>query len=282
MKHQMKLFLFSTLFFVLLTACNNATDEATASDEANIGGEMILSTTTSTYDSGLLDELIPIFEEQTGVNVKIIAVGSGQALAMGENGEADALLTHAPAAEEIIEEGGHVINRHRVMHNDFVVIGPVNDPANIEELTVDEAFQTIAEDQHLFYSRGDDSGTHKKEEEIWEVAGVSPEYDDYMETGQGMADTLRIAAEREGYTLTDRGTYLFLKEQLETLKILVEGDKYLENIYHVMQVNSELSDQINEEAAEAFVEFFRSEEVQSITGEYGIEKWGQPLFFNNQ
>ncbi|UTR09186.1 substrate-binding domain-containing protein [Evansella sp. LMS18] len=264
---------------VLASGCGNTS--AGQESGFDTGGEMILATTTSTYDTGLLDELIPVFEEETGVNVKIIAVGSGQALAMGEEGEADALLAHAPEAEEELEADGKVINRHRVMHNDFIVAGPDIDPAGISGLPVEEAFAELANQNGLFFSRGDDSGTHKKELDIWSFAGTESVFDNYKETGQGMGDTLRIASEREGYTLTDRGTYLFQKENLDNLAVLNEGDESLENIYHVMQVSPDLSEKINEEAAEAFVDFFLSEETQSFIKTFGEEEWGQPLFFIN-
>lgn len=242
--------------------------------------DVILSTTTSTQDSGLLDVLIPIFEEQTGYNVKTIAVGTGQALAMGENGEADVLLTHAPDAEKEIEDKGAVINRKRVMYNDFVIVGPIADPAGVQGLTVEEGFQKIAETGALFVSRGDDSGTHKKELSIWKDAQVSVEgdLDWYIESGQGMGNTLQIASEREGYTLTDRATYLALKDNLN-LDILIEGDESLLNIYHVMQVNPELNDMINSAGAEAFVEFMIAPETQEIIGSFGVDEYGQNLFF---
>lgn len=264
-------------------ATNEENNEAAENEATEIGGEMILATTTSTFDSGLLDDIVPIFEEQTGVKVDIIAVGTGAALAMGEKGEADALLTHAPEAEEEIEAAGYVINRHRVMHNDYVILGPVDDPAGIEGLPIAEAFAKIAESGESFFSRGDDSGTHKKELAVWEAAGVSTEFDGYEETGSGMGDTLRTAAELGGYLLTDRGTYLSLQEELDTLKILVEGDEELLNIYHVMQVNPEKFDhELNTEAAEAFVEFMLDPEIQERIGNFGVDQYGEPLFFPNQ
>lgn len=262
----------------LLTACSN--DQENASGKTiEIGGQMILATTTSTYDSGLLDVLVPLFEEKTGVEVKIISVGSGHALSMGRNGEADTLLVHAPAEEEVLEDEGAVINRHRVMHNDFVVLGPEDDPASIKDLSIENAFTSI-QDQHAhFYSRGDDSGTHFKELSIWKKANIDPTFASYQETGQGMGDTLRVVAEKGGYALTDRSTYLSLQDSLEPLTILVEGDESLENIYHVMQVNPDLSEQINAEAAEAFVSFFTSKDTQETIETFGKEEFGQALFF---
>lgn len=268
-----------TLIILLVTACSNSKENDAHGESSDIGGQMILATTTSTYDSGLLDVLIPVFEDETGVKVKIISVGSGQALSMAENGEADALLVHAPAEEEVLEEKGAVINRHRVMHNDFVLLGPLDDPAAIKDLSIEDAFSSIYKYDAPFFSRGDDSGTHFRELSIWEKANIKPTFESYQETGQGMGDTLRIAAEKNGYALTDRSTYLSLQTNLDTLTISVEGDKYLENIYHVMQVNPDLSEQMNAEAAEAFVSFFISGNTKQAIEDFGKEEFGQPLFF---
>lgn len=241
--------------------------------------ELILATTTSPQDTGLLDELIPVFETRTGYKVKTVAVGSGQALAMGEKGEADVLLTHAPEDEEKLEQQGDVLNRRRVMYNDFIVVGPSTDPAEIKGKGAKEAFVQMAKAKVPFISRGDDSGTHKKELSLWKQAGVAPLGQDwYIETGQGMGETLRIAAERQGYVLTDRGTYLVMKGLLKGMDILSEGDEGLLNIYHVMQVNPEKSELINHKAAETFVAFMVSDEGQELIGQFGVEEHGQPLF----
>ncbi|MBO8142691.1 MAG: substrate-binding domain-containing protein [Firmicutes bacterium] len=241
--------------------------------------DVILATTTSTQDSGLLDYLIPLFEEKTGFRVKAIAVGTGQALALGERGEADVLLTHAPAAEEQMAAAGHVVNRRRVMYNDFVVAGPAGDPAGVRGLPVVDSFRRIAEAGAVFVSRGDNSGTHMKELSLWTDAGVNPQGQPwYVETGQGMGRTLSVASERLGYTLTDRGTYLALRHLLGDMEILVEGDSILFNVYHVMQVNPEKSPMINSAGAEAFVAFMVSDEVQAIIADFGVDKYGQPLF----
>lgn len=241
--------------------------------------EVILATTTSTQDSGLLDVLIPLFEEQTGYMVKTIAVGTGNALAMGEEGEADVLLVHDPDSEMKLVNNKDVINRKLVMHNDFVLVGPKRDPAGIKEINkIEDAFAQISSEESLFISRGDDSGTNKKELAIWESAGIEPNGTWYLESGQGMGDTMRIASEKNGYTLTDRATFLALREDL-SLEILLEGDEELLNIYHVMQVNPEKSDKINGDAGHAFVEFMTSPETQEIIGKFGVEEYGQPLFF---
>lgn len=274
-----RLLTFVILIILLMTACSNSRENDAQGEQPDIGGQMILATTTSTYDSGLLDVLVPVFEDKTGVKVKIISVGSGQALSMAEKGEADALLVHAPAEEERLEEEGTVINRHRVMHNDFVLLGPLDDQSAIKDLSIVDAFSYIHSSNARFFSRGDDSGTHFKELSIWEKANIEPTFDSYQETGQGMGDTLRIAAEKNGYALTDRSTYLSLQTNLDTLTISVEGDKSLENIYHVMQVNPDLSEQMNAEAAEAFVSFFISDNTQQTIEDFGKEEFGQPLFF---
>lgn len=240
--------------------------------------EVILATTTSTMDSGLLDVLIPEFEKQTGYNVKPIAVGTGRALAMAEKGEADVLLTHAPTSEEPLVAAGILTNYRRVMHNDFVIVGPPEDPAGIKGKSGTESFKAIAAMKAFFISRGDDSGTHKKELSIWRKAGIVPSGKWYQESGQGMGATLRVAAEKKAYTLTDRATYLGQQANLR-LNILSEGDEALLNIYHVTQVNPEKFDKVNAEGAKAFVEFMVSPQTQQLISKFGRDKYGQPLFF---
>ncbi|HOP41482.1 MAG TPA: substrate-binding domain-containing protein [Geobacteraceae bacterium] len=241
---------------------------------------IILATTTSTQDSGLLDVLIPVFEKQTGYFVKTISVGSGQAMKMGEKGEADVLLVHSPDAEKKFIDEGYGVNRMLVMHNDFVIVGPPSDPAKIKgSKSVAEAFTKIADADALFLSRADNSGTHAKEKKIWKAAGISPSGQKwYQETGLGMGATLNVAAEKNGYTLTDRGTYLALKKNLG-LDILVEGDALLLNVYHVMEVNPAKWTKVNNAGAKAFAKFMVSKKAQGIIKTYGIEKFGSPLFF---
>ncbi len=239
--------------------------------------EVILATTTSTQDTGLLDVLVPEFEKKTGYKVKVIAVGSGAAMEMGKRGEADVLLVHAPQAEKELVDSGAGINYRLVMHNDFIVVGPPDDPAGIKGKNVLEAFKLIADKKVVFISRGDESGTHKKEKELWALAGIKPEGSWYQQSGTGMGQTLNIANEKQGYTLSDKGTYLAHKRNIN-LEVLVEKDKSLLNIYHVMQVNPEKFDKVNGEGGKAFVEFMVSPEVQRIIGEYGKDKYGEPLF----
>ncbi|MBE3585352.1 MAG: extracellular solute-binding protein [Thermoanaerobacter sp.] len=266
---------------VLVAGCSsgNTQGKAEQGQPAPQNRDVILATTTSTQDSGLLDVLIPEFEKKTGYKVKTIAVGTGQALEMGKKGEADVLLVHAPKAEKELVDSGVGINYRLVMHNDFIVVGPENDPAGISSAqnTV-EAFKKIAQTRSTFVSRGDESGTHKKEKDIWKEAGITPGGKWYQEAGTGMGNTLNIASEKGGYTLSDRATYLANQKHLK-LKILFEGDKTLLNIYHVMQVNPEKFSKVNAEGAKAFVDFMVSPETQQIIGKFGVDKYGQPLFF---
>jgi tungstate transport system substrate-binding protein len=242
--------------------------------------DMILATTTSTQDSGLLDVLVPMFEEQTGYNVKTVAVGTGAALAMGERGEADVLLVHAPTSELPLMEKGDCISRKLVMHNDFVIVGPPSDPAGISGTSdAVAAFASIADSQSIFVSRGDDSGTNKMEISLWDKAGIDPSGQSwYQESGQGMGTTLTITSEKQGYTLTDRATYLATQANLE-LNIFTQGDPLLLNIYHVMQVNPDKSDMINGEGGKAFADFMVDSAIQDVIKTFGVEKYGQPLFF---
>ena len=243
------------------------------------GNDVILATTTSTHDSGLLDVLAPAFEEEKGYNVKIIAVGTGQALEMGRRGDADVLLVHAPSAEEEFVAEGYGVNRLLVMHNDFIIVGPADDPAGVAA-TADAlaAMQAIAQAGAGFISRGDDSGTHKLELSLWRDLGLDPIDEGwYVEAGQGMGATLQVANQREAYTISDRATYLALLDVLDS-QVLSEGDPRLLNIYHVMQVNPERFDDVNEAGARAFAEFLVSDEAQALIREFGIAKFGQPLF----
>jgi tungstate transport system substrate-binding protein len=241
---------------------------------------IILATTTSTQDSGLLDVLLPIFEKKTGYFVKTIAVGSGQAMAMGQKGEADVLLVHSPEAEKKFIAEGYGINRRLIMHNDYIIVGFLGDPAKIKGVRpASVAFRKIASEKVLFMSRGDNSGTHSKEREIWKASGINPEGEKwYQQTGLGMGQTLNVAAEKKGYTLADRGTYLALKKNLN-LDILVEGDAILLNIYHVIEVNPAKWAKVNAAGGKAFADFMVSKETQDIIKTFGIDKFGSPLFF---
>ena len=241
---------------------------------------IILATTTSAQDSGLLDALLPVFEKKTGYFVKTIAVGSGQAMAMGQKGEADVMLVHSPAAEKKFVEEGYGVNRRLIMHNDFIIVGPPGDPAKIKGIkSTPEAFKKIASADKLFLSRGDNSGTHAKEKDVWKAAGINPEKEKwYQQTGLGMGQTLNVAAEKKGYTLADRGTYLALQKNLG-LSILVEGDAVLLNIYHVIEVNPAKWPKVNAAGGKAFANFMVARETQEVIKTFGTDKFGSPLFF---
>jgi tungstate transport system substrate-binding protein len=241
--------------------------------------EIILATTTSTQDSGLLDILVPEFEKDSGYNVKVIAVGSGQALAMGQRGDADVLLVHAPSSEKALIDDGSAINRRLVMHNDFVILGPEKDPAGIKGMTsAVDALKKVFDTGSSFISRGDDSGTNKAELSLWKTAGVDPKGKSwYVETGQGMGATLQVANQKDGYTLSDRATFLAQGEGF-VLKVLVEGDPLLLNVYSVMQVNPDEFDLVNGPGGKAFADFMVSEKGQQMIGAYVDKKSGKPLF----
>jgi len=259
------------LLLLVLTACS-----------PNQNKDLLLVSTTSTQDSGLLDVLLPTFEAQSGYQVRLVATGSGQALKIGEQGNADVILLHSPAAEEEFIANGFGMDRRLVMHNDFVIVGPPSDPASLRTqptLDVKRAFESIFTSASTFVSRGDDSGTHVKELAIWQNAGLDPHGQSwYLETGQGQGNTLSIASEKGGYVLVDRGTFLAYRSNLN-LTILFEGDPFLKNIYHVLTVNPEKWKGINLEGAKAFTDFITSPEGQKIIAEFGVEQFSQPLFF---
>jgi tungstate transport system substrate-binding protein len=238
-----------------------------------------LATTTSTQDSGLLEALLPLFERDSGIEVKAVAVGSGQAMELGRRGDADVLLVHSPAAEQKFMEEGFGAKRLAVMHNDFVIVGPAEDKASIKKAHLaTTAFKAIAVGQIRFVSRGDESGTHTKEREIWQAAGVKPQGGWYMSAGTGMAQALRIANEKRACILTDRATYVALKTEL-SLVSLVEGDERLLNRYSVITVSPGKHPHVHEAEANRFAAFLVSERGQTAIGRYGIERYGEPLFF---
>ena len=240
--------------------------------------ELILATTTSTQDSGLLDVLVPQFEKEHDYKVKTIAVGSGEALRLAGEGEADVVLAHSPKAEEDFMAAGNGESRLVVMHNDFIIVGPVDDPAGIKGATnAGDAFKKIATAEALFLSRGDQSGTNTKELSLWTSAGIQPSGTWYQETGQGMGATLNVASDKQGYTLSDRGTYLAQKSNLD-LDLLVEGDKALFNQYHVIVVDPKKHSNVNAEGARAFASFITSPTVQATIAQFGVKEYGQALF----
>lgn len=279
--------IFSILFLLalFLGACSPvstsvATEAPTEAHPVPTNPNLILATTTSTQDSGLLDVLIPLFEAETGYTVQTVAVGTGQALKMGEEGNADVLLVHAPKSEEAFMQAGFGKDRAPVMHNDFIIVGPESDPAQIlETASAIVALKMIYNSDSPFISRGDDSGTNKKELDIWSKAELDPKGQAwYLESGQGMGATLTIASEKGAYTITDRGTFLAQRDNLD-LVIILEGDPPLLNQYHVITVNPQKWPNINYDGAIAFYKFMTTPEIQKVIGEFGVNEYGQPLFF---
>ncbi len=244
---------------------------------ASAGEVLRLSTTTSTENSGLLAVLNPPFEKTNGIKIDIIAVGSGKALKLGENGDVDVMFVHAPEAEEKLVAGGFGVDRVAVMHNDFVIAGPKADPAGIKaSVGIEEAMKKISTGSAAFISRGDDSGTHKKELEVWKKAGISPQGDWYVSAGQGMGAVLRMADDKLAYTLTDRGTFLSYKDKTELI-VLFEGDKTLLNPYHLIAVNPARHVHVNYELAKKYIQYVTGPEGQSIIAQF--KKDGQQLFY---
>lgn len=259
-------------------ACGGGAAAGPADRPGEIGGSLILATTTSTQDSGLLDVLVPRFEAETGTRVKVIAVGSGAALEMAKRGDADAVLSHAPEAEAPLVASGDLVEGRRVMHNDFVLVGPPSDPAGVRGAgSIEDAMRRIAA-AGTFVSRGDNSGTHAKELALWRAAGLDPAAVRREETGQGMGATLNIADQRRAYTLTDRATYLALRGRLE-LAVLFAGDAALQNVYHVYVVNPEKHPGVKAAQARAWAAFLVSDEAQQVIAAFGRDRYGEPLFF---
>lgn len=267
---------------MVFASCGSSDDSA--KDESK--GTIILATTTSTKDSGLLDEILPVFEKEEGYKVDVVSVGSGEAMKMGENGEADVLLVHSPAAEEEYVKAGHADEdgRYDVMYNDFVIVGPEADPAKVSSTSEDAvaSFKSISSSKQTFVSRADDSGTHKKELSIWEKADIKPSGDWYIEAAAGMGDVITMTNEKEGYTLSDRATWLNVGKDTD-LKILCEKDPsgMLNNQYGVICVNPDKNDKINHDGAKAFQKWILSEDTQKLIGEYGVEEYGEQLFVPN-
>jgi len=266
------------LFLISLWSLNIA--EAAEPTQKNV----ILSTTTSTQDSGLLNVLVPLFEKQTGYSVKTVSVGTGQALALAAKGDADVALVHAPSLEKQYIAEGKLLNRRLVMYNDFVIIGPKKDPAKVRSSkSASGALKAIEQAKANFVSRGDNSGTHVLEKSLWKAAGIEPKGSWYMEARQGMGATLGIANERNAYTLTDRGTYLALRNRVSplrnrvSLRILIEGDRALLNIYSVVEVNPANGPRINSVGGKAFADFMVAPETQNVIRNFG-KKFGQSLF----
>jgi tungstate transport system substrate-binding protein len=257
-----------------------APTEAPDYPKPGVAGHIVLATTTSTEDSGLLDYLLPDFETEAGVDVDVIAVGTGQAIQLGKDGNADVLLVHARSQEDEFMANNDGSRREDVMYNDFIIIGPEDDPAGIKGMTsAPDAFKKLAETESPFVSRGDKSGTHSKELSIWKNAGIEePTGDWYISSGQGMGEVLTMANEQQAYTLSDRATYLARSKEGLDLPILVEGDKTLFNPYGVIAVNPEKNPQINAEMAQSFIDWIISVPTQEKIQAFGMEEFGQSLF----
>lgn len=279
MKKIVALLLSLALVFSIVGCTSNTDVEESDTGEKS---SIILATTTSTENSGLLDYLLPEFTKDTSIDVKVVSVGTGKALQMGMDGEADVLLVHAKASEEEFVAEGHGTERVEVMYNDFVLVGPSTDQDWKLEKSDDivKSLLDLSENEGEFISRGDDSGTHKKELSIWEFAEIEPAGDWYIEAGAGMGDVLQIANEKQAYTLTDRATYLSMKDDLD-LEIYTEGDENLFNQYGVIPVNPEKNENINNESAMEFVNWLTGENAQGLIEEFGVEEYGQALFIPN-
>jgi tungstate transport system substrate-binding protein len=270
-----RIFLILLIALLSLAACGDDDDDGGGAQQSDRA--VILATTTSTQDSGLLDVLVPAFERDSGRQVKTVAVGSGEAIELGSRGEADVLLVHSPDDEEEFMKTGKGGERRLVMHNDFVIVGPPDDPAGIKGLTSTEALQRIAAEEAPFMSRGDDSGTHNLELKLWDEAGVKPAGSWYQETGQGMGATLRIADQKQAYTISDRGTHLSTEDSTD-LDVLVEGEPQLLNIYHVIDIDPSAGPRVNAAGGRAFAEWIVAPKAQGMIGEFGRKEFGQPLF----
>ncbi len=242
--------------------------------------DVILATTTSTRDAGLLDLLQPIFERQSGYHLKVVAVGSGQALELGRRGDADVVLAHAPEAERVLADSGYFVKRRLVMHNDFLIVGPPGDPAGLRGLTdAVAALRRLSERAQPFVSRGDQSGTHKLEQKLWRMAGIqaSGAGSWYIEAGHGMGETLQMAHEKRAYTITDRATYLAWRDRVQLVP-MVQGDTLLYNVYHVLELNPRNAPRINVAGGKAFADFMVAPATQAVIGDFGKTRFGQSLF----
>ena len=283
MLKKLSVILISLIMVLSFAACGGSETSEETAEETSDGGVLLMATTTSTEDTGLLDYLQPLFRDATGIDLQWTAVGTGEALKMGEDGQVDIVLVHAKSSEEEFVENGYGVERFPVMYNDFVIVGPSEPIAKTDDVA--GVFTTINEQQLPFVSRGDDSGTDKKEKKIWEELGIDPSTNpNYIESGQGMGATLTMANEKNAYCLTDRGTWLKQSKDSENeyvIDIVCEGAPQLLNQYGVIAVNPEKYPEVNNEAANKFIEWITSDEVQKLIGEYGVEEYGQALFTPN-
>lgn len=270
---------------VFLYGCSGKSEvNPNNAEKDNVKGSIILATTTSTQDSGLLEYLLPNFEKKEGIEVKVVAVGTGKALQMGKDGEADVLLVHAKVDEEKFVSEGQGTVRYDVMYNDFILLGPESDPVKIGKNAgqdMGKALKLIADSGQTFLSRGDDSGTHKKEKSIWKEKSIDPSKEKwYMETGQGMGETLKVADEKQGYTISDRSTYIKMQDNVD-LQIICEGDESLLNQYGIIPVNPNKNHTINSEGAKKFVNWIISDETQELIKSFKILGHEDQVFYPN-
>ncbi|OBR91471.1 MULTISPECIES: substrate-binding domain-containing protein [Clostridium] len=275
-----KLALLLSLIFVFLVGCTTKQQEAAKPKEAR---SMVLATTTSTQDTGLLDYLVPLFKKDTGIDVKVVAKGTGEALKLAQNGDADCLLVHDKSKEEEFIKNGYGLKRNDVMYNDFIIVGPTEDPAKIKEKAYNnpiDALKIIKDSNVKFISRGDESGTHSKEKGLWKSAEITPSGSWYVSAGKGMGAVLQMADEMKAYTLTDRGTYLSMKNKLK-LQIVTEKSPQLYNQYGVIKLNPAKNPKLKEKEADEFYNWILSDKIQKNIGEYGKDKYGQALFIPN-
>lgn len=261
------------------TSSENPASEPNGDSVSNGSSVLRLASTTSTRDSGLFDVLLPVFEKTTNCRVDLIAVGTGAALKLGEAGDVDVLVVHAPSAEEAFMRAGHGIRHEAVMHNSLLIVGPSADPANVVGSELTPSMRKIADEEHRFLSRGDDSGTHKRELALWEIARLKPSWKEYLESGQGMGPTLVMADEMQAYTLVDQGTWLKQKETLDLVPIVTEGVDLL-NPYSAIVIDPKKNTAINTKLADAFVDFLISKKTQRLIDDYKIN--GQKLFHSDR
>lgn len=282
MDNKLKLLIVSIVLMCLLVAVSGCTSPTTSPvvSPSPAPQTIRLATTTSTYDTGLLDALLPPFERANNVKIEVLSRGSGEAMKLGETGDVDVLMVHSPAAELTFMNGSHGWNRTPFMHNDYVIVGPKADPAGIKGMNSTEAFKTIYAKGSTFLARGDNSGTSNKSIGIWKKTGLTPDNQSWFKsTGLGMADTLRMTNEMSGYTIADRGTWYAYRQNLTELTLLCEGDKDLLNPYSIIAVNPEQHSNVNYAMAKKLIDFVSSAEGQAIIKNYGMDKYGQPLFF---
>jgi tungstate transport system substrate-binding protein len=285
LKRASIIFLVFLLIFSVASCSTNGSDQQEGGSDQSLGLEdygITLSTTTSVNDSGLLEYLLPVLKEDTGIEVDVLSQGTGQAIQTAVDGNADVILVHAKAAEEEFVNDGYGVERIEFMYNYFVIVGPKDDPSGISKsgLSAAEALSKLSEDENVFISRGDDSGTHKKELSLWSATEIEPSGDWYVSAGRGMGDVLVMASEMQGYALTDKATFLSMKDQLD-LEVLLEESEDLKNQYTVIEVDPDTHPDTNTEAVKVFIDWLVSDDTLKLIDEYGVSEYGEALFISN-